>query len=398
MAGANKLPLNGIRILELTHAVMGPTTGLVLADMGAEVIKVEPAPHGDPTRRLKGFGSGFMTCFNRNKKSLSLDLKSDEGKKLLDRLIETADVLIENFGPGTIERLGFPYERVKHINPRLIFCSLKGFMPGPYENKTALDETIQMMSGLAYMTGPRGRPLRAGASVVDIMGGSYGVIGILTALYERERTGEGQLVLATLFESAVFLVGQHMAYAAISGQSVPPMPDRRSAWGVYQLFKTKDGEFVFLGITSDQQWQRFCEVFGLHDLLKDERFRTNNDRVAEHADLIPKIEECISHLTRVEFLELADKASVPYATVNTPEDLFEDPHLNASGGLLETALPNGQKSKLPGLPLRIGTYEFGIRHDPPHLGQGSREVLESIGLGNREIEQLVENGVLGPVR
>ena len=233
-----RLPLTGIRVLELSLAVMGPTAGMVLADLGAEVIRIEPTPQGDDTRRIKGFGTGFFPAFNRNKRSIVLNLKSAQGKAVMERLIETADVLLENYAPGTIDRLGFGYDHVSRINPRLIFCSLKGFMPGPYEKRPALDEVCQMMGGLAYMTGPSGRPLRAGASILDIMGGSYGVIGILTALYERERTGQGRYVIATLFESVVLLMAQNMAVAAITGQPPPPMPERGRSWSVYDLFET----------------------------------------------------------------------------------------------------------------------------------------------------------------
>ena len=238
MSKMNNLPLEGIRVLELGHTVMGPTCGMILADMGADVYKVERTGKGDDTRWLKGFGSGFFTCFNRNKKSISLDLKSAKGKEILLRMVEDTDVLIENFAPGTVDRLGVGYSDCQKTNSRLIYCSLKGFMPGPYENRPALDEVVQMMGGLAYMTGPTGRPLRAGASVTDIMGGSYGAIGILAALYQRQFTGKGQLVQATLYESVAFLVSQHIAIAAISGKAPPPMPERGRAWSIYDLFET----------------------------------------------------------------------------------------------------------------------------------------------------------------
>jgi len=252
MTESNKLPLAGIRVLELGHTVMGPTCGMVLADLGADVFKVERTGKGDDTRWLKGFGSGFFTNFNRNKKSLAIDLKSDKGKELFLKLVGHVDVLIENFGPGTVDRLGIGYAACKKINPGLIYCALKGFMPGPYEKRPALDEVVQMMGGLAYMTGPSGRPLRAGASVTDIMGGSYGAIGILAALYQRQFTGKGQLVQATLFESVAFMVGQHMAIAAITGEPPPPMPERGRAWSIYDLFATADGQQVFVGITSER--------------------------------------------------------------------------------------------------------------------------------------------------
>lgn len=392
--GNTPLPLSGIRVLELSHAVMGPTCGLILADMGAEVIKVEPAPKGDDTRELIGFGSGFFPFFNRNKKSIAIDLKSDKGKAILRKLIVTADVFIENFAPGTIDRLGFGYNEVSKMNPRLIYCSLKGFMKGPYEKRPALDEVVQMMGGLAYMTGPLGKPLRCGASVIDIMGGSYGVIAILAALYEREKTRKGQYVIATLFESTVFLMGQHMAYSAVSGQPVPPMPNRLSAWAIYDLFEAKEGESIFVGVTSDLQWKRFCKTFGLSSLYADERLSTNNDRISQRKWLIPELQKIFKKLEKTEILKLCEEGNIPFAPVAKPEDLFDDSQLNEGGSLVETALSGGIRTKLPKIPLRIGSYHFGLRNNPPEVGEGSRKLLISAGVSEKEIDELEKAGVL----
>jgi crotonobetainyl-CoA:carnitine CoA-transferase CaiB-like acyl-CoA transferase len=315
----------------------------------------------------------------------------------MDRLILTADVLVENYAPGTIDRLGFGYKRVSGINPRLIFCSLKGFMPGPYENRPALDEVCQMMGGLAYMTGPAGRPLRAGASVLDIMGGSYGVIGIMTALYERERTGRGQHVLATLFESVVMLMAQNMAVAAITGQAPPPMPERGRSWSVYDLFETSDQNKVFVGLTSDAHWQRFCKSFGYADLLADSRLATNNSRVDEREWFMPELHRRLAKLTKAEIMKNAEDACIPFAPIARPEDLFDDPHLNASGGLLETTLPDGRKTKLPRIPVRLGNYDFGLRLDPPAPGEGNEELLMAVGLDRKRIAELKEQGIIGPL-
>ena len=392
-----RLPLTGIRVLELSLAVMGPTAGMILADMGAEVIKIEPTPQGDDTRRMVGFGTGFFTAFNRNKKSLVLDLKRPEGKAVMDRLIDTADILVENFAPGTIDRLGFGYDRVSQLNPLLIFCSLKGFMPGPYEKRPSLDEVCQMMGGLAYMTGPRGRPLRAGASVVDIMGGSYGVIGILTALYERQQSGRGRYVRATLFESVVLLMAQHMAATALTGQPSPPMPERGRAWSVYDLFDTSDGEQVFVGCTSDAHWQRFCKQFGYDDLGADNRLTTAKDRVGERDFLIPELRRRLATLTKEEIMKKAEAAVIPFAAIARPEDLFDDPHLRQSGGLVETTLPDGTKTKLPKIPVMMDGCDFGLRNDPPRLGEGSEELLLSLGLDRDQIETLKKEGIVGPL-
>ena len=388
------LPLSGIKVLEVGHAVMGPTAGLLLADMGAEVIKIERTPKGDYTRYLKGFGTGFFPYYNRNKKSLCLNLKDEKGREILYRLVEGSDVFIENFGPGTMDKLGMGYQKLTEINPRLIYCSLKGFMPGPYENRLALDEVVQMMGGLAYMTGPKGKPLRVGASITDIMGGTYGVVGILTALYDRERTGCGRYVRSALFESVAFIMGQHMTCTAVTGEPAPPMPERVSAWSVYQLFNTKEGEKIFIGATSDQQWQRFCETFGFNDLLEDDRLATNNQRVEQRDWLIPELERRISAFSKSELIRMAEKANIPFSPVAKPEDLFEDPQLNEGGSLMETVLPGGIKTKLPRIPVRLGNYDFNLRNNPPEVGEGSREVLKSIGITEKEMDELDKSEVI----
>jgi crotonobetainyl-CoA:carnitine CoA-transferase CaiB-like acyl-CoA transferase len=394
MTAEGRLPLEGIRVLELGHTVMGPTAGLVLADMGADVYKVERTGKGDDTRWLKGFGAGFFTYFNRNKKSLALDLKSEQGKELLLKLIEKADVLIENYGPETVERLGLGYEACRARNPRLIYCSLKGFMPGPYEKRPALDEVVQMMGGLAYMTGPSGRPLRAGASVTDILGGSFGAIGILAALYQRQFTGRGQLVQATLFESVAFLVGQHMAIAAVTGQAPPPMPDRGRTWSIYDLFKTADGELVFIGVTSDRHWQRMCAAFGFADWAGDQRLATNQERIDQRDWFLPELQNRMARLKKSELMTLAEKAGIPFAPVARPQDLFEDPQLNQSGSLATTKLPGGGAAKLPKIPLRMDQLPFDLRLDPPAIGEGSRELYKACGFAEEEIRRLVLDGVL----
>ncbi|HSV92222.1 MAG TPA: CaiB/BaiF CoA-transferase family protein [Desulfobacterales bacterium] len=394
MTSDNALPLHGIRVLELGHTIMGPTAGLVLADLGADVYKVERTGRGDDTRWLKGFGAGFFTYFNRNKKSVSIDLKSAPGRELLLRLIESADVLIENFGPETVDRLGVGYEACGRRNPRLIYCSLKGFMPGPYEKRPALDEVVQMMGGLAYMTGPTGRPLRAGASVTDIVGGSYGVIGIIAALYQRQATGRGQLVQASLFESVAFLVAQHMAIAAITGKPAPPMPDRGRTWSVYDLFKTVDDELVFVGVTSDRHWQRMCETFGYADLAADRRLDTNQGRIEQREWFLPELHKRLTALTKAELMGLAEKAGIPVAPVARPEDLFEDPHLNQSGSLAVTRLPGGGTGKLPKIPLRMDGRAFDLRLDPPAIGEGSAGLYREIGLSGDEIRRLASEGVI----
>ncbi|MBO6674049.1 MAG: CoA transferase [Rhizobiales bacterium] len=388
------MPLAGLRVLDFGHTVMGPTAGLILADLGAEVIRIEPAPGGDPTRKLKGFGTGYFPFFNRNKKSIAIDLKAPEGLALAKKLIATADVLIENFGPGTMERLGLGFDALKTEFSRLIYLSLKGFSSGPYENRVALDEVVQMMSGLAYMTGPPGQPLRAGSSVVDIMGGMFGVIAIQAALRERDTTGKGQLVTSNLFESAMFLMGQHLAYAALSDAPVPPMPARVSAWAVYDQFTTGDGERVFLGITSDRHWTRFCEVFDLPDLATDAGLATNNQRIEARDRLMPRMEQIVGALTLSEFTDKATRAKLPFAHIARPEQLFDDPHLNAGGRLLETKLRGGVTTKLPALPIEMDGRRSDIFADPPELGADTANVLAELGLPEAELADLAARNII----
>lgn len=391
------LPLSGLRVLEFTHAIMGPACGLVLADLGAEVIRVEKTPDGDDTRRLKGFGTGYYAFFNRNKKSIVVDLKSDRGREIADRLIRSADVLIENFGPGTMDRLGLGYAALSAVNPRLIYCALKGFLRGPYEERVALDEVVQMMSGLAYMTGPVGQPLRAGASVIDIMGATYGAMAVILALRERDTTGRGQLVQSGLFETAAFVMGHHMAYAALSDAPIPPMPSRVSAWSIYRVFACVGGEQIFVGVTSDKHWRAFCGEFRLDDLGADPRLNTNNDRIRARAWLLPRIEALFATMTRGEALEACGRAGIPFAPVARPEDLFDDPHLNAGGYLAETEVAEGIRAKLPRLPLTMDGATPGLRSDPPGIGADTHDLLRRLGYTDAEIEALETAGVIGRV-
>lgn len=386
-------PLQGIKVIDFGHTVMGPSCGMILADLGATVIKVEPAPRGDPTRHLKGFGIGYFGYFNRNKQSIAIDLKTSQGQEVVRRLISGADVLIENFGPGTMERLGLDYASLCCDSPRLIYASLKGFFDGPYGERLALDEVVQMMSGLAFMTGPSGRPLRAGTSVIDIVGGMFAVIGIQAALRDRERTGRGQLVGAALYESAVFLMGQHLCYAAQSDGPIPPMPERVSAWSVYETFEVAEGSRLFVGITSDQHWQRFCQEAGLQELLDDPGLLTNNGRIAKRNTLIPRLQAYFKGLRMVQAVDLCARCRIPFAEVRRPEDLFDDPHLQATGALLPVRLPNGTRVGLPRLPISMEQLAH-TANDPPAIGQSTRDILRELDLGDDQIEQLIEAGVV----
>src|SRR5215471_11695902 len=391
------LPLTGVRVGELSHMVMGPTCGMILADLGAEVIKVEP-PNGDNTRRLIGSGAGFFRMFNRNKKSLAVDMTRPEGLEIVHRLIATADILIENFKPDTLAKYGLDYASLAKQHPRLIYVAHKGFLPGPYAHRTALDEVVQMMAGLAYMTGPVGRPLRAGSSVNDIMGGMFGAIGVLAALRTREGTGRGQEVQAALFENCVLLSGQHMQQFAVTGEAPQPMPSRISAWGIYDVFEGKDGEQIFLGVVSDTQWKIFCEVFGLKDLAGDPRVATNNQRVLARDWLIPRLQQIFRQYSVRELQDLFEANALPYAPIAKPEQLFEDPHLNESGGLAALVTETGEETRVPLLPLTFDGARLPPRQPLPSIGEHTAEILAGLGYGAREIEALAQRGAIGGAR
>lgn len=388
------LPLDGIRVVEFCQTIMGPSAGLILADMGADVIKVEPAPGGDKTRLLHGFAAGFFGGFNRNKRGFAADLKSEEGRAVVHKLIESADVVIENYAPGTVEKLGCGYEDCKKLNPTIIFCALKGFLSGPYEKRPALDEVVQYMAGLAYMTGPQGRPLRAGASVVDIMGGTYAVVGILAALRDRDRTGEGQFVKSALFESTAFLMTQHLVGAAVTNEPQPPMPGRVGAWAVYETFETADDQRIFIGITSDNHWRRYCEKFDRPDLLQDPTLKTNEDRVRARDRTLPIVAGITKQHTLAEMAKICEEIEIPFSPVARPEDLIDDPQLNANGRMLEVELENAPVTKVPRLPVEIGTHDLKLRLQPPKVGEHTREIMAELGYRDADISHMNESGVI----
>jgi crotonobetainyl-CoA:carnitine CoA-transferase CaiB-like acyl-CoA transferase len=390
-APVRALPLTGLRVVEFTHMVMGPTCGMVLADMGAEVIKVEPI-EGDRTRHLLGSGAGFFPMFNRNKKSIAINLHSPQGAEVARKLAASADVVLENFKPGTMNKYGLDYASLAQANPRLIYVSHKGFLPGPYDHRTALDEVVQMMGGLAYMTGRPGDPLRAGTSVNDIMGGMFGAIGALGALIQRGITGRGQEVQSALFENNVFLVGQHMLQYAITGQPAAPMPERISAWAVYDVFTVKDGEQIFLAAVSDAQWATFCEALGFVDLLALPQYGNNNLRVQDRPTLIPLLRERLALRSAAELAALFEKVGLPFAPIRKPEELFDDEHLLATGGLADITLPDGARAgetaQTTLFPFTMDGQRLGVRLHPPTLGQHTADLLAALGYDASQIESL----------
>ena len=390
---AAPLPYAGIRVVEFTHMVMGPTCGLLLGDLGAEVVKVEPVG-GDDTRRLLGSGAGFFPTFNRNKLSIALDLKTPEGREAALRLIATADIVSENFKPGTMKKLGLDYETLRQRHPRLIYVSHKGFLPGPYDHRTALDEVVQMMGGLAYMTGRTGDPLRAGTSVNDIMGGMFGAIGAMAALRQRELTGAGCEVQSALFENNIFLVAQHMMQFAATGRAADPMPSRISAWGIYDVFTVAGGEQIFLAVVSDKQWAIFCGAFGLGEMHADARLATNNDRVRAREWMMPILRSHLAGRTASELAAVFEAHELPFAPIAKPHDLFEDPHLNASGGLAPIRMNDQTMSKVPLLPLTLGGERPGIRLQPPLLGEHTTALLREAGYSDADIDTLKARGIV----
>ena len=388
-------PLAGLRVVEFTHMVMGPTCGMVLADMGAEVIKVEP-PGGEGTRTLVGAGAGFFPMFNRNKLSIELDLHLPAGAAAARRLAASADVVIENFKPGTMAKYGLDWPSLQAANPRLIYVSHKGFLPGPYEHRTALDEVVQMMGGLAYMTGRPGDPLRAGSSVNDIMGGLFGAIGTLGALVQRGITGRGMEVQSALFENNVFLVGQHMLQYAVTGQAAQPMPARVSPWAIYDVFTVQGGEQIFLAAVSDAQWRNFCDALDLPDLKADPALARNNDRVAARPTLLATLRERLAGRSAAELAARMEAAGLPFAAIRRPEDLLDDPHLLATGGLADVTLPDGPRAgqavKATLFPFTLDGQRLGVRLDPPRRNQHADALLASVGYGAAEIQALRQAG------
>ena len=380
-------PLDGLRVVEMTHMIMGPSCGMFLGMLGAEVIKVEP-PEGDKTRALTGMGRGFFPTFNRGKKSITLDLKSEAGRAALDRLLETADVFVENFRDQSLARMGYAPEALRARYPRLIVSSLKGFLKGPYENRTAMDEVVQMMTGMAYMTGPTGRPLRIGSSANDIMGGLFGAFAVLATLLERGRDGQGHLLRTGLFENCLFLVSQHMVQFDIEGREAPPMPEREFSWPVYDIFETAEGRQIFIGAVTEGQWDVLCEVLGLAELRADPGLQTRMDQINARDRTLPVVAAAVRARGFGELVARFEATGIPFSPIHRPAEMYDDPHVNRPGGLFTSSLPEGDTFRAPAMPFEIDDRPVaGHGLDVAAIGADTRAVLADIGLSEAEIKR-----------
>ncbi|WP_118138440.1 CaiB/BaiF CoA-transferase family protein [Oceanicella sp. SM1341] len=373
-------PLAGLRVVEMTHMIMGPSSGMFLAFLGAEVIKVEP-PEGDKTRALTGMGRGFYPTFNRGKKSITLDLKSDAGRDALHRLLGTADVFIENFRDQSLAKMGLDPESLRARYPALIVSSLKGFLKGPYENRTAMDEVVQMMTGMAYMTGPTGRPLRIGSSATDIMGGLFGAFAVLAALLQRGQDGAGHALRTGLFENCLFLVSQHMVQFDIEGREAPPMPEREFSWPVYDIFETAEGRQIFIGAVTEGQWVTLCTLLGLDTLLEDPGLQTRMAQIEARARTIPVVAEAVRRRRFDGLVAAFEETGIPFSPIHRPAEMYDDPHVTRPGGLLTSRLPEGGSYRAPGFPFEVdGAGVACGAVDIAAIGADTEEVLAGLGL------------------
>ena len=368
------LPLDGVRVVEMTHMVMGPTCGMILAQLGAEVIKVEP-PAGDKTRSLGGMGTSFFPLFNRGKPSVVLDFNKAEDREIMDRLLASADVFLENFRDGQLEKQGLGGEQLRKKHPHLIIAGHKGFLSGPYEHRPALDDDMQIMSGLAAMTGTRERPQRVGSSANDIMGGMFGVISILAALYQkRGGNNNGADIRIGLFENCLFLVAQHMVEYEMTGRKPRSMPEREHAWPIYDIFETSGGDRIFIGVVTEGHWHSFCREFGLNEFADDPTLRNTTDRILARARIIPRVAQEIRRWDVSELSAKLDALNICFSPINRPEDLLHDPHVLRPGGLVQNIDVDGKPFRVPALPVEWNGSNIGEGLKVPVLGADTESV------------------------
>lgn len=377
-------PLTGIRVVEMSHMIMGPSCGMFLGFLGAEIIKVEP-PQGDKTRALTGMGRPFFPLFNRGKRSVQIDTATEAGRAALDRLLATADVFVDNFRDQSLARMGADPDDLRRRFPRLVLASHKGFLSGPYESRTALDEVVQMMTGLAYMTGPSGRPLRVGSSANDIMGGLFGALAVVAALMERDRTGKGRSIRIGLFENCLLLVAQHMVQYELEGVNPPPMPERDFSWPVYDIFTTADGQQVFVGAVTEGQWTVLCRHLGLTDLLDDPGLQRRMDQINARARTIPIVAAAIATRQAADLGRDFEAMGIPFSPIAKPSDMLSDPHVLREGGLARSSLASGESFRAPSLPFEVDGRMVSGGGDVPGVGQDTEAVLGGLGLSPDEI-------------
>lgn len=381
------LPLQGIRVIEISHMIMGPACGMFLKFLGAEVIKIEP-PGGDKTRYLTGMGRPMFPLFNRGKKSIQLNLTTPEGQQTLDQLLATADVFVENFRDSSLSKMGADLDLIRKKHKQIIIASCKGFLSGPYQNRTALDEVVQMMTGLAYMTGPSGQPLRAGASVNDIMGGLFAAFSVLAALLEKQKTGEGTAVRVGLFENSLLLVAQHMVQFALEGKNPPPMPERDFSWPVYDIFTDKDGQQIFIAAVTEGQWKIVCNILGLGELLQDARLQSRPDQIAARSWTLPLIAQKVAQREVAELSTLFEAEGIPFSPIAKPSDMYDDPHAMQEGAMAESFCEDGSSFKAPSLPFEVNGTMITGGGNVPAKGQDTVEILTDLGLSKEQIRQV----------
>jgi crotonobetainyl-CoA:carnitine CoA-transferase CaiB-like acyl-CoA transferase len=390
--------LDRIKVIDMTQFLSASYCTQILGDLGADVIKIERPGQGEVYRTygpkfINGESTSFL-ALNRNKRSLTLDIKKPEAKKILYRLAETADILVENFRPGTLKKYGFDYESLKRVNPRLIYCSVSGFgQTGPYASKGGFDLTAQAMSGLMYVTGEKnGPPVKVGYPITDIGGGMYAALGILAALMAREKTGKGQLVDTSLFEAGVawgMMAGlNYFADGSIQGRMGSASPQNAP----YQAFTVKDGAFT-MGTGNDVLWEKFCDVFNMTYLLQDERYKDNASRVENQASLAAEIEKVLKNYTVEECLEKLDSVGIPCGPINSIDKVMNDSQVKARGIIWDIEHPVAGKIPNIGFPVIFSDTPCMKRSYPPQLGEHSREILREIKFSEEEINTFIAAGV-----
>ncbi len=392
-------PLEGVRVVDLSQFLAGPFCTMLLGDMGAEVVKVENPRVGDPTRThgsMVGGESSYFLSINRNKRSMTLDLKAEAGKAVLRRLMERGDVLVENYRPGVLERLGFGWEHLHELNPRLVYCAISGFGDtGPYSQRPAYDQIVQGISGLMAMTGTQeSGPFRLGLAIGDLTGALFGTIGILLALLNRERTGEGQRVSTSLLEAVVGILSFQAQKFFVTGEPFPPAGNDHPVIAPCGVFKTRDG-LINICVGSEEMWGRLCCALGLERLRDDPRFCENNGRRANLNELREVLNEALSSKGAQGAIEELNRAGVTCGPIYRIDEVFSDSQVLARRMVEEFIHPTAGRLKTVGFPLKFSSLEGRIRRPPPTLGQHTEEVLAELGYSAGEIEELKSSGALG---